>query len=427
MQTNQSKRILFLQGPHGPFFRRLAGFLEKAGAEVWRIGFNAGDKAFWYPRKNYIAFRDPASQWDAFFKHTLENLEITDIVLYGDTKPNHKAAIEIAREAGLTIHVFEEGYLRPYWITYERNGANGNSPLMDISIDEMQAALGKSEVELPEPPSHWGDMRHHIFYGAIYHWFILFMNWRYPNFRTHRELSVFNEAKLYTFRLLMMPYLAFSRRIATARIRFGGFPYHLVLLQLEHDSSFQVHSPFTRMEDFLVPVIENFAAHAPGHHHLVVKAHPLENGCTPVRTIIKKTCQRLGIKGRVHYVRGGKLARLLDHARTALAVNSTAGQQVIWRGIPMRVFGAAVYDKPEITSHQALSEFFKNPKRPDTTAFRDYRRYLLETCQIPGGFYSTKGRRRITRLVVDLMLSDKDPYEAQSSDKSPVRPYLKII
>ena len=54
---------LFLQGPHGPFFHRLALMLRRAGATVWRVGFNAGDSVFWFHRPSYIAFRDPLSQW----------------------------------------------------------------------------------------------------------------------------------------------------------------------------------------------------------------------------------------------------------------------------------------------------------------------------------------------------------------------------
>ena len=28
-------------------------------------------------------------------------------------------AIALARARGITVHVFEEGYLRPYWVTYD--------------------------------------------------------------------------------------------------------------------------------------------------------------------------------------------------------------------------------------------------------------------------------------------------------------------
>ena len=98
------------------------------------------------------------------------------------------------------------------------------------------------------------------------------------------------------------------------------------------------------MKEFLDVTIENFAAHAPKHHHLVFKAHPLEDGRAKIRSALKELAKSHGITERVHYVRGGKLARLLDEARSAITVNSTAGQQVLWRGIPLKTFGSAVYN-----------------------------------------------------------------------------------
>ena len=71
------------------------------------------------------------------------------------------------------------------------------------------------------------------------------------------------------------------------------------------------------------------------------------------KKIVKFDLRKIwGARDRVHYVRGGKLARFLNAARSAITVNSTAGQQVLWRGIPLKIFGRAIYDKPE------LSEFF---------------------------------------------------------------------
>jgi capsular polysaccharide export protein len=37
------------------------------------------------------------------------------------------------------------------------------------------------------------------------------------------------------------------------------------------------------MRDFLEEVIRGFAGGAPRHHHLVIKAHPLEDGRAPLR------------------------------------------------------------------------------------------------------------------------------------------------
>ena len=270
-------------------------------------------------------------------------------------------------------------------------------------------------------------MRQHVFYGAVYHWFVMFRNRQFRNFQPHRELPVAKEAALYTKRLLLMPYIALDRMLATMRVRMGGFPYHLVLLQLEHDSSFLKHSPFERMEEFLELVISGFAKGAASHHHLVFKAHPLENDRSPTRANIARIAKEHGVFDRVHYIRGGKLARLLDHARTAVTVNSTAAQQVLWRSIPLKVFGSAVYDKPEFVSTLPLPKFFEQPGRPDNRAYRDYRRFLLETSQIPGGFYSSRGRRQLLRQVVDMMLDDEDPYDALKSGKIAPRQALRIV
>ena len=235
------------------------------------------------------------------------------------------------------------------------------------------------------------------------------------------------EFQLYLQRLLLMPFHGIERRFATRRIRNGGFPYHLALLQLEHDSSFQQHSPFSRMTDFLSVVFEGFASGAPQHHHLVIKAHPLENGRVALRREARRLARQHGLEGRVHYVRGGKLAQLLNDARSAVTVNSTAGQQVLWRGIPLKVFGRAVYDKPEFVSTQPLADFFRGAGRPDMRAYKDYRRYLLETSQVPGGYYSSRGRRQLLRLVVDMMLSPEDPFDALKSGTAAPRQQLRVV
>ncbi len=425
--TGQDRRFLFLQGPHGPFFNGLGRMLRLSGAVVWRVGFNAGDRAFWFHPKSYLAFHGTIGEWPDHFETLVREKAITDLVLYGDTRPVHAAAVARAQALGLTIHVFEEGYMRPYWVSYERGGSNGNSRLMQMSVAEMKQALEQSDLDIPEAPAHWGDMREHILYGALYHWFVMFRNGQYRNFRPHRDLPVTKEFALYLQRLVLMPAHALERMVATVRVKNGGYPYHLALLQLEHDASFQTHSPFSTMTEFLELVIDGFAKGAPHHHHLVFKAHPLEDGRVPVRRTIRKLAADHGVAGRVHYVRGGKLARLLNHARSAVTVNSTAGQQVLWRGIPLKVFGDAVYAKPEFVSDQPLADFFGLPDRPDNRAYKDYRRYLLETSQIPGGFYSARGRRQLLRQVVDMMLYPDDPYDALKLGKAAPRQQLRVV
>ncbi len=424
---NTERVFLFLQGPHGPFFFQLGRQLQKAGAMVWRVGFNTGDSVFWPQKRSYVPFRAAQEEWTGFITELLQDKGVTDIVLYGDTRWMHAQAAIVAKARNIRVHVFEEGYLRPYWVSYEIGGANGHSPLMDMPLGTMRDAQARGSFDPPVPPSHWGDMRQHVFYGALYHWFVMFWNQRYARFRPHRSLHVGQEFRLYIRRLLLMPFQALERRFATFRLQNGRFPYHLTLLQLEHDSAFQMHAPFDTQSDFLRLVISQFAVGAPVHHHLVFKAHPLEDGRVPLRRDIKRLAREHGISDRVHYLRGGKLAGILDEARSAVTVNSTSGQQALWRGIPLKAFGDAVYDKPELVSNQPLAEFFADPARPDLEAYREFRSFLLQTSQLPGSFYASRGRAQLLRGVVDLMLSGQDPYQINDLPTEAHEQQLRVV
>lgn len=410
--TGGRRVFLLLQGPHGPFFDRLGAMLRASGAEVWRVGFNAGDEWFWSDPAHFIRHTGPAEYWPAHLRRLLSEKGVTDIVLYGDVRSVHAAARNAARERDITFHVFEEGYLRPFWITYERGGSNGHSRLMRIGLDEMRRAMHGREGEVSRPPARWGDMRQHKFYGAFYHGLLMVANRRYPGFRSHRSISVRAEFRLHLRRLLMTPWLAAARSLAEARVRRGGFPYVLVLMQLEHDASFQAHSDFTEMSEFTDRVLEAFKTSAPRHHHIVFKAHPLEDGRGHIRSRIKEKAAQLGIAHRVHFIHGGKLAPMVAQARSAITVNSTAAQQALWRGVPVLALGRSVYQKPGIVSSQSLEAFLARPARPDSHAYRLYRDYLLETSQVPGGFYAQRSRAATLRLVVDMMLAPEDPYDA---------------
>ena len=425
--SNNQRHFLFLQGPHGPFFDQLGRMLRATGAATTRVGFNAGDRFFWKDRDSFVGFDRAAPQWPDTLRQLIADRGITDIVLYGDTRPIHRVAVAVARDNSLPVHVFEEGYMRPFWATYERGGSNGHSRLMDMSVAQMRGLMQDSTTLMPTAPDHWGDLREHIFYGALYHWFVLFRNRRFRGFQSHRTIPVRLEFMLYLKRLAKMPLHRVERFRATQRIKRGGFPYHLVLLQLAHDESFRAHSKFSEMADFLGLVIAEFARGAHTHHHLVFKAHPLEDGRIPLAREIRALTQKHGLQGRVHFVRGGKLARLLDAAETAVTTNSTAAQQALWRGLPLRAFGDAVFCKPEFVSNQPLADFFAEPTPPDYPAYLDFRRFLLATSQVSGGYYSARSRRQLLRNVVDMMLSADDPYDALKQPTAARTQQFKLV
>ncbi len=419
--------FLFLQGPHGPFFSELAERLRETGAKCFRVAFNAGDSSRWKDRQSLLEYQGDLSEWPNTCANLIDTTKATDLVLYGDVRRHHAEAIKIANAAGLTVHVFEEGYLRPYWATYERDGSNGNSKLMQITLEQMKKALRRTADVPALPPDRWGDLRMHMIHGALYHWHVMFRNQRFPHYKPHRDQTVAEEFRLQILRLLRRPRHIVERWVTTRRIRTGGRPYHVVLLQLEHDASFRAFSNFASQTEFVDMVIKGFAEGAPSHHRLVFKAHPLEDGRAPLERTIFESARAHGVPDRVHYVRGGKLAFLLQAARSAVTVNSTSAHQALWRGLPVRSFGTSVYDKPGLASHQSLPDFFADPMPPDPNSYAIYRQFLLETSQVPGGYYSIKGRSQMLRQVVDRMLSPNDPYDFRLDARETEAQQLRVV
>ena len=427
MDEGNTRRFLLLQEPHGPFYAVLSRALRRAGAEVFRVGFNGGDALFGRRDPGFIPYLDAPEDWRARLSDIVEAHAITDIVVYGASRPVHVVASDVARDLGLVLHVFEEGYLRPYWVTYEREGANAGSALMDIPISGMERALEGGRDALHEAPDSWGDMRQHMFWGAVYHAALMISRRHFPGFRPHRTPGVEREFRLHLRRLLALPLRRVQRAIATTRVRRGAFPFHVVLLQLAHDANFRDFSGFESQRAFLEPVFAAFARGAPRHHALVLKAHPLEDGREPLKPLISELTQANGLEGRVHFLSGGKLARLLETARSAVTVNSTSAEQALWRGLPVRALGRAVYARENLVSDQALAAFFANPEPPDRAAYETYRSFLLQTSQIAGGFYSARGRRKLARQLPDLMLARLSPYEMALSGPATTRQHIRLV
>ena len=149
------------------FFNRIGRMLRKSGSYIWHVGFSAGDRAFWLHQRRYTPFCGKSDKWAQAFIDLIEEKGVTDIFLYGDTRPIHASAVKEAKRRGLGVHVLEEGYMRPFWITSERGGKNGNSRLIGMTIPQMQNAFSNSDMETPCPctPGPYAPSR--ILRGAI--------------------------------------------------------------------------------------------------------------------------------------------------------------------------------------------------------------------------------------------------------------------
>jgi len=175
--------------------------------------------------------------------------------------PVHRIALEVARARGLTTHCLEEGYIRPSWITYERHGNNGNSPLMSISLPRMAKALGTVQ-EPPEEtiPATWGDSRQHLWHSALYHMRCLIPSTRYGRLRRHRKKPLVAECAWYVLRALKAPWIRLRRGWQQWWLLRSDKTFHLCLLQLSFDASMQVHSDYPSTAEFAHEVMAGLTA-----------------------------------------------------------------------------------------------------------------------------------------------------------------------
>ena len=412
MDNAAGRVFLFLQGPHGPLFRRLAARLAAAGAGVRRIAFNPGDEAEWAGAGPLERYLGPPGAYPDWLAHQLEIHRVTDIVLYGDSRPEHAGAIEVARPRGVLCHCLEEGYLRPHRVTYERWGNNGNSPLHGISLARMAGAVGRAAPPSGGRHDGWGTHRPHLWHSALYHLRLLLPSRRYGRHRSRRELTLWRELGHYLGRLAGLPLRHVVQGLRARRLLASGRSYHLALLQLSFDASMQAHSDYRNSAQFVADCIGAFARGAARDDFLVFKSHPFEDGRERLGRVIAATASRLGVDQRVLFIDGGPtLTALLDGARSAVTVNSTAAQQALWRGLPVAALGRAVYAKPGLVSNQSLAAFFAGPRRPDQQAYWQFRRFLAETSQLIGSFYSRPGIAALLETLPAAMLSPVDAYD----------------
>jgi capsular polysaccharide export protein len=165
------------------------------------------------------------------------------------------------------------GYLRPDWVTLEREGLSSNS-----RFPTDAAHIVRVSENLPEPD--WKRRFSHTFFAEavsdlLYYLPTVFFWFLYPHYRRHGLFHPLAEYAGWIIRLMTGSRRA---RAAEASIRdlIGRDTRFMVYpLQLQTDYQLRSHSPFARQQDAIRTVLDSFVANAPAQMHLVIKIHPL--------------------------------------------------------------------------------------------------------------------------------------------------------
>lgn len=124
--TQSAKNVLLLQGPVGPFFKRFAEHLEEQHSiSVFKFNFNGGDRHY-YPESTgkEFAYVDGVDGFSDCLADFIKKHEIDSIVCFGHHRIYHRLAKSLCMQdqERLSFWAFEEGYLRPHYITFEKWG-----------------------------------------------------------------------------------------------------------------------------------------------------------------------------------------------------------------------------------------------------------------------------------------------------------------
>lgn len=388
------RRVLLLQGLMGPLFRRLGQGLLKAGHAVHKVNFNGGDRLFWR-LPGGIDYRGSLQEWPQALERILADKQITDVILFGDCRDHHIIATRVCRELKVPVHVFEEGYIRPDWVTFERDGVNGHSTLPR----DPQWYLDTAKT-LPPVPQHSpvpSSFRRRATEGLLYNLADVLSRWHYKHWSNHRPWHPLVEGIGWMRKLRRRKERNAEAATLMRKLEVSDTPYFLFPLQLDSDAQIRLHSPFAGVAEALKVVIESFAKFADPLSRLVVKEHPLDNGVRDWQLITEDMAARFGVADRVDYLPSGDIVPVAAKSVGMVTINSTSGTLGLSMGIPVVVLGSAVYDIADITFQNGLDTFWHAPIRPNPATFAAFRRVLIDRCLIPGGFFSDEALELVTR------------------------------
>ncbi|WGL16406.1 capsular biosynthesis protein [Microbulbifer bruguierae] len=408
--------VLFLQGPLGPFFARCARQLSAQGTKTHKINFNGGDRVFGWADEMVDYSGGPAG-WPEYLYGYIRRNGIRTVVVYGDCRFYHREARAVCDELGIKFWAFEEGYLRPDFVTMESDGVNAFSPL-DWSQRAVKAYRPRGrKSSLHVGPTFW----QRAVYASLYYMVTCLTSRHFPSYLHHRPRSCWQEAGCWLRSLYRKGlYKITQRNYTESLVQNHSGEYFLYPLQTADDFQIREHSDFASIEESIQQVMASFTANAQAHELLVIKHHPMDRGFCHYGRLIRKLAHDLKISGRVVYCHDLHLPTLLDHAKGVVTINSTVGISSLLHRVPTVTLGRAMYDMPEMTHQGELDTFWQQPTPVNSALFNAFRTYLYERTQLDGSFYKLMDETveaAVRRIVIATKVAEASAFESAEERK----------
>ena len=385
----KNKNILFLQGPMSSFFKKKQLILHRNNS-IFRIGFNKGDE-FYSLKEGFYPYRDTPQRWRIFINLFLKNKKIKIIFLFGDCRFYHKIAIQEAKKLNIDAYVFEEGYIRPNYITLEKNGVNYFSEIRKKKSEILNQTEIK-DINLFDERKNFSRKYTFLkmaFQSFLYYFISNLYYSEYPYYVHHREFSVVKELKyalLNVSRLIRNKLLEFNFE-KVCREKYKN-KYYFVPLQTHNDFQVKVHSNFDSIEEFIEEVLISFSLFASNDKFIFFKHHPVDRGRKNYYKTIIYIANKLNIKPRVKVIYDVHLPTLLKNAIGTIVINSSVGFSSLHHKTPVLCLGKSIYDLEGLTAYNInLKEFWNLNLKVNYKNYLKFRSFLIEKTQINDHFY----------------------------------------
>ena len=379
------RHTLMLQGPMGSFFSELASVLMAHGQSVTKVNFNGGDQVFWR-HPGALRYNGRPQDLGDWLRQLIHGRQIDTLVIFGQMRPIHCVARDVARALGVEIYVFEEGYLRPDYVTIERRGVNALSRQPRVASFYQQRPMVR-----PRPPQPTGqNIWRMSLIATAYSWATTLLKPWYWRQTYHRRINPVGEALRWVRGATRQRVYAWAERGALEQLCAPSHSkrWFLLPLQVKGDSQVKDHSRFKGMEDLLDEVVASFARHAPVDTLLVVKHHPMDRAYTNYSRHLRALVREHGLEQRLLYLHDQHLPTLLNHALGVVTINSTVGLQALYHGTPVLTLGESVYQIPGLVCGGSLETFWHQPGTVDRALYARFRAHLIASTQLNASFYA---------------------------------------
>ena len=404
MTASGSTQIFVLQGPLGGFFSHLSRRLRASGYTVLDVCFNLGDR-LWRGGDQLIWPKGGLDAWRDELTHLCRQHRPRCFIMFGDRRPVHIVACQVANSLGIRVYSFEEGYLRPDYVTFEQGGNNARSTVADLLPGFIEPPIAPA----PRPTGRsFGRMGRRAF---VYQWALALGHPLAPKYVHHRKRKLVSEALLWT-RALWRKIASERGDAAMADLLAREYPrrYFVVALQVHDDLQGVHHGAGWTQEALIATAIRSFARHAPAGTRLVVRYHPMDRGHVTYAPLVARLSREARVSDRVALMMTGHAPTILTHAAGFVGVNSTMALSALHHHCPVFAFGDCFYRVRGLVAdgrdEAALDRFWSNPPLVDAALFACFRALLVQETQINGNYYLRRFYPAMAGAVIARLIRD---------------------